>query len=94
LFTEVLKWWPVVMHFICSLLLMPGQSFLAIGIEVLLIGLLDWMPMFLLQLISLRKMQAQYRRAFVRSIVVCQIAALSFVTAGIILLISGRNDLY
>jgi len=84
----------VVVLFICSLLLIPGQSFLAIGIEVLLVGLIDWITMFLLQLNSLSKMQAQYRRAFVRSIVVCQMAALSFVIAGIVLLTSGGNGLY
>src|SRR5215472_3786144 len=60
----------VVVLFISSLLLIPGQAFLAIGIEVLLIGLLDWLTMGLLQLTTLRKMQAQYRRAYVRSIVV------------------------
>jgi L-asparagine transporter-like permease len=84
----------VVVLFICSLLLIPGQSFLAIGIEVLLIGLVDWMTVFLLQLNNLRKMQAQYRRAYVRSIVVCQMAALCFVIAGMVLLIFGTNGLY
>ena len=84
----------VVVLFTSSLLLIPGQSFLAMGIEVLLIGLVDWMTMCLLQLNSLRKIQAQYRRAFVRSIVVCQMAALSFVIAGIILLIFGTSGLY
>lgn len=83
-----------VVLFICSLLLIPGQSFLAIGIEVLLIGLLDWMTMLLLQLNTLRKMQAQYRRAYLRSILVCQVAAISFVIAGIVLLIFGPTGLY
>ncbi len=84
----------VAVLFISSLLLVPGQSFLAIGIEVLLIGLIDWMTMLLLQLNSLRKMQAQYRRAFARIILICQMAALSFVIAGIVLLIAGTNGLY
>jgi len=84
----------VVVLFISSLLLIPGQAFLAIGIEVLLIGLLDWLTMGLLQLTTLRKMQAQYRRAYVRSIVVCQVAALSFVLAGVVLLIFGIGGLY
>lgn len=84
----------VVVLFTSSLLLIPGQSFLAIGIEVLLLGLINWMTISLLQLDSLRKMQAQYRSAFLRSIVACQMAALSFVIAGIVLLIFGTSGLY
>lgn len=86
----------VVVLFISSLLLLiPGQTFLAMGLEVLLIGLLDWITTGLLQLTILRKMQAQYRLAYVSSIVViCQAAALSFVIAGVVLLISGSSGLY
>ena len=85
----------VVVLFISSLLLIPGQTFLAMGLEVLLIGLLDWITTGLLQLNILRKMQAQYRLAYLSSIVViCQAAALSFVIAGVVLLISGSSGLY
>lgn len=85
----------VVVLFISSLLLIPGQTFLAMGLEVLLIGLLDWITTGLLQLTILRKMQAQYRLAYVSSIVViCQAAALSFVMAGVVLLLSGSSGLY
>ena len=84
----------VVVLFISSLLLIPGQALLASGIEVLLIGLLDWMTMLLLQLHTLRKMQPQYRSAFARIIVVCQMAALSFVMAGVVLLLFGTGGLY
>lgn len=84
----------VVVLFVSSLLLIPGQSFLAIGIEVLLLGLIDWITALFLQVDSLRKMQAQYRGAYARVILVSQIAALSFVIAGIILLIWGTTGLY
>jgi modulator of FtsH protease len=84
----------VVVLFTSSLLLIPDQSFLAIGIEVLLIGLIDWMMISFLQFTSLRKMQALYRRSFVRSIVPCQMAALCFVLAGIVLLVLGTSGLY
>jgi len=47
-----------------------------------------------LQLNSLRKMQAQYRREFVRDILLSQMAALSFVIAGVVLLILGTGGLY
>ena len=84
----------VVVLFISSLLLIPGQDFLASGIEVLLIGLLDWMTMFLLQLHTLRQVEPQYRSAFAGIIVPSQMAALSFVIAGVVLLIFGTGGLY
>ena len=84
----------VVVLFISSLLLIPGQALLASGIEVLLIGLLDWMTMLLLQLHTLRKMPPQYRGAFAPIIVVSQMSALCFVMAGVVLLIFGTGGLY
>ena len=83
----------VVVLFISSLLLIPGQAFLAIGIEVLLIGLLDWITMLLIQLNTWRKMEPQYRSAFARVIVAPQMAALCFVIAGVLLLF-GAAGLY
>jgi MFS family permease len=84
----------VVVLFVSSLLLIPEQSFLAVGIEVLLLGLINWSAALFLQIDSIRKMQAQYRGAYVRGILVSQIAALSFVIAGIILLIWGTTGFY
>jgi hypothetical protein len=84
----------VAVLFISSLLLIPGQALLAIGIEVLLIGLIDWMTVGFLQLKILRQLPARDRRTFVRSIVVFQMAALCFVIAGIVLLIFGSSGLY
>jgi hypothetical protein len=84
----------VVVLFISSLLLIPGQDFFALGIEVLLMGLLEWMTMLLLQLHTLRKMPPRYRSAFAPIIVVSQMAALSFVIAGVVLLHFGAGGLY
>ena len=84
----------VVVLFISSLLLIPGQPFLARGIEVLLMGLINWMIVSLLQLNSLRKMQPQYRRQFVPYLVLSQSAALTFVIAGVVLLIFSTGGLY
>jgi hypothetical protein len=50
--------------------------------------------MLLLQVNDMRRSQAYYRRAFIRIILVCQMAALSFVIAGITLLIWGTTGLY
>ena len=84
----------VAMLFVSSLLLIPGQALLASGIEVLLLGLLEWMTMLLLQLHTLHKMPPQYRSSFAPIIVVSQMAALSFVIAGVVLLIFGPTGLY
>lgn len=84
----------VVVLFISSLLLIPGQVSLASGIEVLLLGLLDWMAMLYLQLHTLRRVEPQYRGAFARIIVPSQMAALCFVIAGVVLLIFGMGGLY
>ena len=80
--------------FISSLLLIPGQSFLAIGIEVLLIGLINWVIVGFLQINSLRTMPPQYRPQFVPYIVLSQSAALSFVIAGVVFLTLGSNGFY
>ena len=84
----------IVILFISSLLLIPGQTFFAIGIEVLFIGLIDWIIVSFLHLNSLREMQNQYRSQFVPYVVLGQIAALFFVIAGVVLLIFGLNGLY
>jgi hypothetical protein len=84
----------VVVLFSSSLLLIPGQSGLASGIEVLLIGVLDWMAMLILQLQTLRKVEQQYRGSFARLSMPSQMAALSFVIAGIVFLIFGTGGLY
>ncbi|HEV2661051.1 MAG TPA: hypothetical protein VGU68_10645 [Ktedonobacteraceae bacterium] len=84
----------VAVLFLASLLLIPNQSFLAIGIEVLLLGLCEWIVMVFLQIDSLRKMPAEFRLAFTRVILVCQLATLSFITAGIIFLLGGTTGFY
>ncbi len=83
----------IVVLFISSLLLIPAQTFFANGIEVLLIGLINWMIVGFLEFDSLRKMPPEYRLQFVPYIVLSQIAALSFVIAGVVL-IFGTNGFY
>ena len=84
----------IVVLFITSLLLIPEQTFLAVGIEVLLLGLINWVMVSVLQLNSLRTMPPQYRLQFVPYIVLNQAAALAFVIAGIIFLSVGPNGFY
>ena len=84
----------VVVLFISSLLLIPGQTFLAMGIEVLLMGLLDWVTILLLQRQTMRKTPPQYRRLYAFIVVLFQVAALCFVLAGVVLLLFGQGGLY
>jgi hypothetical protein len=82
----------VVVLFVSSLLLIPGQSLLAIGIEVLVvlvIGLIDCITILFFEVNSPCKMRAQLRIRFARVILASQMAALSFVIAGILLLNLG-----
>ncbi|HLI09627.1 MAG TPA: hypothetical protein VKV40_23900 [Ktedonobacteraceae bacterium] len=84
----------VIVIFLTSLLLIPGQSTTAVGLEVLLLGCCDWGITLYLQIDSLRKMNAEYRLAYARVILVSQIAALSFIVAGIIFLTGATTGFY
>jgi modulator of FtsH protease len=80
---------------VSSLLLVPGQSLILIGIELLFIGLVTWILATVLDIRTLQKTEARYRRSFAStSLILTQLAALPHVIAGAILLISGANGLY
>jgi modulator of FtsH protease len=80
---------------VSSLLLVPGQSLILIGIELLFIGLVTWILATVLDIRTLQKTEARYRRSFAStSMILTQLAALPYVIAGAILLISGANGLY
>jgi hypothetical protein len=82
--------------YIAFLMLIPGQSFLAQGIEVLCGGLLTWTIMTYLHVNTLRKIPAPapYRRAVVGILVLYHLAALSFVAAGLSFLVWGAPGFY
>jgi hypothetical protein len=84
----------VAVLFLASLLLVPHQSSFAMGMEALLLGLCEWVIIVLLQIDSLQKMDTKFRLAFARVILVCQLATLSFIIAGILLLVGGTTGLY
>ncbi len=84
----------VAVLFLTSLLLIPNQSFLAIGIEVLLLGSCEWLIIVFLQIDSLHKMPAKFRLAFARVILVCQMATLSLIIAGVVFLTGGIEGFY
>lgn len=84
----------VAVLFLASFMLIPNQSFLAIGIEVLLVGLCEWIVIVYLQIDSLRKMPAEFRLSFARIILICQMATLSLIIAGVIFLTGGAEGFY
>jgi modulator of FtsH protease len=79
---------------ISSLLLVPGQSQLLMGAEVLLIGLIVWMTIVLLQLRNLRHLQPPQRRTFPVRLLIGQLATLPFVLAGVVVLTQGETGFY
>lgn len=80
---------------VSSLLLIPGQSLMLTGIEVLIIGLVIWTLATVLDIRSLQETEARYRRPFVSTnMVLSQLAALPYVIAGITILLSGAGGLY
>lgn len=79
---------------ISSLLLVPGQSPLLLGAEVLVGGLIMWTTIVLLQLRNLRHLQPPQRRGFPIRVLVGQLATLPFVLAGVMVLIVGGAGLY
>jgi modulator of FtsH protease len=84
----------VTVLFVSSLMLVPVPSLTVAGVEVLCIGLLFWGFLLGLHISNLRRMHVQYRLAFLRVIVLGQLAALSFIIAGLVMLIAGAIGLY
>lgn len=80
--------------FIAFLMLIPQQSFLSYGIEVLCGGLLTWILMTYLHMNTLRKAPTVYRHNLVGIFVIYHLAAFSFVSAGISFLIWGAAGFY
>ncbi|HLH60991.1 MAG TPA: hypothetical protein VKV20_04845 [Ktedonobacteraceae bacterium] len=74
---------------VSSLLLVPGQSELLIGIELLLIALIVCVLTTMLDARILRKTNKQYRQIQVRNIILTQLAVLPYVIGGIVTLIAG-----
>ena len=81
--------------FLAFLMLIPQQSFLADGIEVLCVGLLTWILMTFLHMDTFRKAPTLYRHELVvHQFVIYHLAALSFVGASVSFLIWGVPGFY
>ncbi len=79
---------------VSSLLLVPGQSLMLIGAEVLVVGLIDWVTLVGLQISFLRVLDPRRRPQFVVRVILGQTATLPFIITGAVVLIQGSSGLY
>jgi modulator of FtsH protease len=76
-----------------SLLLVPGQSLTVFGLELLVIGVLDWIVVLTLQLRTRSQWDIEKVRFYVQRIVLSQMATLPFIIAGLAVLLRGEGGL-
>ena len=79
---------------VSSLLLVPGQSLLAAGVELAVIGAAVWLTITLMDISYWRNTKAKYRGTLLPLEVINQIALLSYVAAGVLLLLGKPYGMY
>src|ERR687893_1436632 len=82
---------------VTMLLLVPAQGMVLAGAEVLAVGVLDWAAVVIIQLLVLRNWQSlepAFRWHFVPRVVLCQVATLPIVAAGVGVIGWGVGGLY
>jgi hypothetical protein len=79
------------------LLLVPDQGMVLAGAEVLAVGVVDWAAVVIIQVLVLRNwrsLEPAFRRHFVPRVVLCQLATLPIVAAGVGVMGWGVGGLY
>jgi hypothetical protein len=79
------------------LLLVPDQGMVLAGAEVLAVGVVDWVAVVVIQMLVVRNwhlLEPTLRWNFVPRVVLCQLATLPIVAAGIDLMGWGLGGLY
>ena len=79
------------------LLLVPDQGTVLAGAEVLAVGVVDWAAVVIIQVLVLRNwrsLEPAFRWHFVPRVVLCQLATLPIVAAGVGMLGWGEGGLY
>ena len=79
---------------VCSLLLVPRQIVMIVGIEVLVVGLIVWVKATTLDVTVLQTKKPQYRMPYMLNMALTQLALLPYIVAGIIVLTRGADGLY
>jgi hypothetical protein len=77
-----------------SLMLVPGQSNMLIGSELLAIGLIGWIWVVVLDALNRRQLKPQYRVGWVILVALAQLGVLPFIIAGAVVLAQGSVGLY
>ncbi|HEV7384706.1 MAG TPA: hypothetical protein VGN89_07485 [Phenylobacterium sp.] len=77
-----------------SLFLVPGQTALSLGVEVLIAGLLAWLGVIVLHVDSFRRMDPAFRRRSTTAAVLGQVLSISVWVAGGVLLLRGPVGVY
>jgi hypothetical protein len=79
---------------IASLMLVPEQPPTALGLEILLAGLALWGMITRLDLVAIRRSEAEYRRYFVRHFFMFQMAVIPYLVGGVLVLAGASGGLY
>lgn len=79
---------------VSSLLLVPEQAATWVGTEVLAVGVIVWVTMIMLDRGIWRNTKAEYRASSIILIVMNQLATLSYIVAGVVILVNGFTGLY
>jgi hypothetical protein len=79
---------------VASLMLVPDQPPVAIGLEILLIGLALWGMVSRLDVVAFRRSAAEYRRYFVRHFLMFQLAVIPYLVGGVMVLAGVHGGLY
>jgi hypothetical protein len=77
-----------------SLLLVPGQSHVVVGIEVLSLGLLLWLGITALNLRIIRNVADEHRKTTIAMICISQLTVVPYVVAGSLILTLGFVGMY
>jgi hypothetical protein len=79
---------------VASLMLVPEQPTIAIGLEILLAGLALWGMISRLDIMAIRRSTADYRRYFVRHFFMFQLAVIPYLVGGVLVLAGLHGGLY
>jgi hypothetical protein len=79
---------------IVSCLCLAPQSSTLLGTEILVLGTLAWFILLRLDLSILHATDKEYKRHYMRMILLTQLATLSYVISGIVTLVCGEEGAY
>jgi hypothetical protein len=79
---------------VSSLLLVPGQSTIEMGLEMLGVGTFAWALNMWLEVGNLEKINKEYRRFWIQNTLVGQAALLPYVIGGVVTLAFGPVGIY